>query len=95
MNFFKEYVFPALVILLVAAALMFGYQFLADASWAEGIRASAASTPPEVGPAPTNITEFLIALATSAVRMTILIGLPFAITSAVLKRTQNKNETKA
>jgi hypothetical protein len=95
MNFFKEYVFPALVILLVAAALMFGYQFLADASWAEGIRASAASTPPEVGPAPTNITEFLTAFATSTIRMIILIGLPFAITSAVLKRTQNKNEAKA
>ncbi|MBK6791746.1 MAG: hypothetical protein IPG80_04220 [Anaerolineales bacterium] len=75
MNFIKEYILPALAILLVAAILMFGYQFLADASWAEGIRASAASTPPEVGPAPTNI---------------ILIGLPFAITSAVLKRTQKQ-----
>ena len=90
MNFFKEYIFPAFVILLVAAALMFGYQFLADASWAEGIRASAASTPPEIGPAPTNITEFLTAFATSTVRMLILIGLPFAITSAVLKRTQKQ-----
>lgn len=95
MNFIKEYILPALAILFVAAILMFGYQLLTQASWAEGIRASAASTPPEVGPAPTNITEFLIALATSAVRMTILIGLPFTITSAVLKRTQNKNETKA
>ena len=95
MNFFKEYIFPAFVILLIAAALMFGYQFLADASWAEGIRASAASTPPEIGPAPTNLTEFLTAFATSTVRMVILIGLPFAITSAVLKRTQNKNEAKA
>ena len=90
MNFFKEYIFPAFVILLIAAALMFGYQFLADASWAEGIRASAASTPPEIGPAPTNITEFLTAFATSTVRMLILIGLPFAITSAVLKRTQKQ-----
>ena len=90
MNFVKEYILPALVILLVAATLMFGYQFLAQASWAEGIRASAASTPPEVGPAPTNIVEFLIAFATSTVRMTILIGLPFAITSAVLKRTQKQ-----
>lgn len=90
MNFFKEYIFPAFVILLIAAALMLGYQFLADASWAEGIRASAASTPPEIGPAPTNITEFLTAFATSAVRMLILIGLPFAITSAVLKRTQKQ-----
>ena len=90
MNFFKEYIFPAFVILLIAAALMFGYQFLADASWAEGIRASAASTPPEIGPAPTNITEFLTAFATSTVRMVILIGLPFAITSAVLKRTQKQ-----
>ena len=95
MNFVKEYILPALVILLVAAALMFGYQFLAQASWAEGIRASAASTPPEIGPAPTNLTEFLTAFATSTVRMLILIGLPFAITSAVLKQTQNKNETKA
>jgi len=90
MNFIKEYILPALVILLVATALMFGYQFLADASWAEGIRASAALTPPEIGPAPTNITEFLTAFATSAVRMVILIGLPFAITSAVLKRTQKQ-----
>jgi len=90
MNFIKEYLLPALAILLIAAILMFGYQFLADASWAEGIRASAASTPPEVGPAPTNITEFLIAFATSAVRMTILIGLPFAITSTALKRTQKQ-----
>lgn len=90
MNFFKEYIFPAFVILLIAAALMFGYQFLADASWAEGIRASAASTPPEIGPAPTNITEFLTAFATSTVRMVILIGLPFAITSTVLKRTQKQ-----
>ena len=90
MNFVKEYIFPAFVILLIAAALMFGYQFLAQASWAEGIRASAASTPPEIGPAPTNITEFLTAFATSTVRMLILIGLPFAITSAVLKRTQKQ-----
>lgn len=90
MNFIKEYIFPAFVILLIAAALMFGYQFLADASWAEGIRASAASTPPEIGPAPTNITEFLTAFATSTIRMIILIGLPFAITSAVLKRTQKQ-----
>ncbi|HNC91830.1 MAG TPA: hypothetical protein PL000_23150, partial [Anaerolineales bacterium] len=80
MNFVKEYILPALVILLVAATLMFGYQFLAQASWAEGIRASAASTPPEIGPAPTNLTEFLTAFATSTVRMLILIGLPFAIT---------------
>ncbi|MFN8414570.1 MAG: hypothetical protein U0Z26_19490 [Anaerolineales bacterium] len=95
MNFIKEYILPALAILLVAAILMFGYQFLSQASWADGIRASAASTPPEVGPAPTNITEFLIALATSTARMIILIGLPFAITSAVLKWTQSKNERKA
>ena len=90
MNFIKEYILPALAILLVAAILMFGYQFLAQASWADGIRASAASTPPEVGPAPTNITEFLIALATSTARMAILIGLPFAITSAILKRAQKQ-----
>lgn len=90
MNFIKEYILPAFIILIVAAALMFGYQFLAQASFAEGIRASAASTPPEIGPAPTNITEFLTALATSTIRMTILIGLPFAITSAILKRTQKQ-----
>jgi hypothetical protein len=90
MNFIKEYIFPAVVILIVTAALVFGFQFLADASWAEGIRASAASTPPEVGTAPTNISEFLVALATSTVRLTILIGLPFAITAAVLKRTQKQ-----
>ena len=88
MTFIKEYILPALVILLVAAALMFGYQFLAQADWAEGIRQTAASTPPEVGPAPTTFVEFLTSLAISTVRMTILIGLPFAITSAVLKRTQ-------
>ena len=94
MNFVKEYILPALVILLVAATLMFGYQFLADASWAEGIRASAASTPPEIGPAPTNITEFLTAFATSTVRLALLIGIPFAITSAVLKRSQTSKENK-
>ena len=90
MNFIKEYILPALAILFVAAILMFGYQLLTQASWAEGIRASAASTPPEIGPAPTNITEFLTAFATSTVRMLILIGLPFVITSAVLKRTQKQ-----
>lgn len=90
MTFLKEYILPAFIILLVTAALMFGYQFLAQAPFAEGIRASAASTPPEIGPAPTNMTEFLTSLATSTVRMIILIGLPFAVTSAVLKRTQKQ-----
>lgn len=88
MHIFKEYIFPALVILLIAAALAFGFQFLAQASWAEGIRVSAASTPPEVGSAPATFVEFLTALATSTVRLAILIGIPFAITSAVLKRNQ-------
>lgn len=90
MTFLKEYILPAFIILLVTAALMFGYQFLAQAPFAEGIRASATSTPPEVGPAPTNITEFLTAIATSTIRMTILIGLPFAITTIVLKRMQKQ-----
>ncbi|MFN8413394.1 MAG: hypothetical protein U0Z26_13485 [Anaerolineales bacterium] len=95
MNFIKEYILPALAILLVAAILMFGYRFLAQASWADGIRASAASTPPEVGPAPTNITEFLIALATShrahdyPHRATVCHYL------RCVKWTQSKNERKA
>lgn len=88
MKIVKEYIFPALIILIVAAVLVFGFQFLAQASWAEGIRASAASTPPEVGPAPATFVEFLTALATSTVRLALLIGIPFAITSAVLKRNQ-------
>ena len=95
MNIIKEYILPAIAILLVAALFMFGIQFLAQTSWAEEIRITAASTPSEVGPAPATFVKFLTALATSAVRMTILIGLPFAVTSTVLKRTQNKNERKA
>ena len=88
MNIIKVYILPALVILLVATALAIGYQFLAQASWAEGIRVSAANTPPEVGPAPATFVEFLTALATSTVRMTILIGIPSAVTSTILKRNQ-------
>ncbi len=88
MNTIKEYIFPALVILLVASALAFGYQFLAQTSWAEGIRATAANTPLEVGSAPATFVEFLIALAASTVRMTLLIGLPLAITTIILKRNQ-------
>lgn len=89
MNFLKEYILPALIILAVAIALTFGFQFLPQASWAEGIRLSAASTPPEVGPAPASFVEFLIALATSTVRLAVLVGIPFAITSAILKRKKS------
>lgn len=88
MKIIKEYILPAIAILLVAALLMFGIQFLAQASWADGIRASATSTPPEVGPAPATFIEFLAAFATSTVRLALLIGIPFSITSAVLKRNQ-------
>jgi hypothetical protein len=84
MNIIKEYILPSIVILLVAALLIFGIQFLAQTSWAEGIRVAAASTPPEVGLAPATLVEFLTALATSTVRLALLIGIPFAITSAVL-----------
>lgn len=89
MNFLKEYILPALIILAVAITLTFGFQFLPQASWAEGIRLSAASTPPEVGPAPASFVEFLIALATSTVRLAVLVGIPFAITSAILKRKKS------
>lgn len=88
MNFLKEYLLPALMILAVAIVLTFGFQFLPQASWAEGIRVSAASTPPEVGPAPASFVEFLIALAASTLRLAVLVGIPFAITSAVLKRNK-------
>jgi hypothetical protein len=59
-------------------------------TWAVGVRETAANTPPEIGPAPATFVEFLTSLAISTVRMTLLIGLPFAITSAVLKRTQKQ-----
>jgi hypothetical protein len=95
MNTVKEYILPALVYILIAAVLIFGIQFIAQTGWAVGVRETAANTPPEIGPAPATIAEFLTALAISTVRMTLLIGLPFAITSVVLKRTQNKNERKA
>jgi hypothetical protein len=88
MNTFKEYILPAIVYILIAATLIFAMQFLAQTGWAAGIRETAATTPSEVGPAPATFVEFLASLATSTVRMTLLIGLPFAITSTILKRTQ-------
>lgn len=88
MNLLKEYFLPTLVILLVAAMLIFGTQFLAQASWAEGVRETARNTPPEVGDAPATLVEFLTAFAISTVKTTFLIGIPFALASAVLKRTQ-------
>jgi hypothetical protein len=70
--------------------LIFAFQFLAQTGWAVGVRETAASTPPEIGDAPATFVGFLTSLAISTVRMTLLIGLPFAITSAVLKRTQKQ-----
>ncbi len=64
-------------------------QFLAQTSWAAGVRETAATTPPEIGAAPATFVEFLSSLAISTVRMTLLIGIPFAMTSAILKRTQS------
>ncbi len=88
MNIFKEYILPAIVYILIAAVLIFGMQFIAQTGWAAGVRETAANTPPEIGPAPASFVEFLTSLAISTVRMTLLIGLPFAITSTILKRTQ-------
>lgn len=90
MNFLKEYILPALVYIAVAALLIFAFQFLAQTGWAVGVRETAATTPPEIGDAPATFTDFLASLGISTVRMTLLIGLPFAITSAVLKRTQKQ-----
>ncbi len=88
MNTFKEYILPALVYLLIAAVLIFSIQFIAQTGWAAGVRETAANTPPEIGDAPATFVEFLTALAISTLRMTLLIGLPFAVTFAILKRTQ-------
>ena len=88
MNTFKEYILPALVYIAIAALLIFAFQFLAQTGWAVGVRETAANTPPEVGAAPATVVEFLTSLAISTVRMTLLIGIPFAITSAILKRIQ-------
>ncbi|MBI5824797.1 MAG: hypothetical protein HZB18_12275 [Chloroflexi bacterium] len=88
MNTFKEYILPAIVYILIAAALIFAMQFLAQTGWAAGVRETAANTPSEVGAAPATIIEFLTSLAIATVRMTLLIGIPFAITSTILKRTQ-------
>ncbi|MBI5954990.1 MAG: hypothetical protein HY865_25305 [Chloroflexi bacterium] len=88
MTTIKEYILPAIVYILIAAALIFGMQFLAQTGWAAGARETAATTPSEVGAAPATFVEFLAALATSTVRMTLLIGIPFAVTSTILKRTQ-------
>jgi hypothetical protein len=88
MNFIKDYFLPALVFIAVAALLIFGFQFLAQTGWAVGVRETAASTPPEIGDAPATLTDFFASLGISTVRMTLFIGLPFAVTSVVLKRTQ-------
>jgi len=88
MNIIKEYILPALVFILIAAIIIFGLQFMDQTTWAVGVRETAANTPPEIGSAPATFVEFLTSLAISTVRMTLLIGLPFAITSTILKRTQ-------
>ncbi|MEK6753805.1 MAG: hypothetical protein AABZ00_16225 [Chloroflexota bacterium] len=88
MNTFKEYILPALIYILVATLIIFAVQFMDQASWAAAMRATAAATPLEIGDAPATFVEFLTSLAISTARMTFLIGIPFAITSTILKRTQ-------
>ncbi len=87
---FKDYLVPALVILLVAAFVIFAVQFIDQTSWAAGMRETAATTPLQIGAAPADFLSLLGAIGISLVRLTLLIGLPATITWNVLKRTKNK-----
>jgi|GEM_PF-5482665 len=87
-HIFKEYILPALILILVATLIIFVGQFAAQTSWAAGVRAAATNQISEIGAGPTDILSLLSGFAISFIKQTILIGLPFAITWNILKRTQ-------
>lgn len=85
---FKEYIFPALILILVAALLIIAGQFFAQTSLAEGIRAAVANQPSEVSANATDFFSLLSGFAVSLIKQTLLIGLPAVATWNILKRTQ-------
>jgi len=93
-HIFKGYILPALILLFVAALIVFAGQLAAQTSWAAGVRATAATQPSEVGPAPTDLPTFLGAIAISLVRLTLLIGFPAIITWNILRRIEQRTSGK-
>ena len=86
-HFFKEYIFPALILILAAALLILAGQFIAQTSLAAGIRAAAANQPSEITGA-ADVFSLLSGLAVSLIKQTLLIGLPAIVTWNIIKRNQ-------
>lgn len=87
-HFFKEYIFPALILILAAALLILTGQFIAQTPLAAGIRAATANQPSEISGA-ADVFSLLSGFAVSLIKQTLLIGLPAIVTWNIIKRTKN------
>lgn len=95
MNFFKEYLLPALTLLLIALILVFAVHFIAQTSWAESVRTTAAAQTSGISDAPLTFTSLLRGLGFSIIKLTLLIGVTFTITWNSLKRANKRRDATA